>query len=49
MKKTILALIALIGRKSAEKAYSSASAHGTYQPVEPKAGKEILEQTRKAK
>lgn len=36
-KNIILKAVAAIGRKSAVKAYSTASAYCSYQPVEPKA------------
>lgn len=36
-KNIILKAVAAIGRKSAIKAYSTASAYCSYQPVEPKA------------
>ncbi|MCM1508373.1 MAG: cyclic lactone autoinducer peptide [Ruminococcus flavefaciens] len=49
MKKNIvLKAVAAIGRKSAMKAYSTASAYCSYQPVEPKALK-YMKNSKKSK
>lgn len=42
MKKSFLAILALIGKKSAEVGCNSASVYGYHQPIEPKNLKEKL-------